>query len=300
VRYLPGQPTEDKELARILDARTLDDLDRLRDAGPYDHSPTYDRSPFFFNAVRLRNLPMLARELTYGGNLRALAFLLLFLLAAVVLVTATILLPLLRAVRASRTSPSRGGAAFFVFIGMGFMLVEIGMMQRLSLLLGHPLYSLAVVLAGLLAATGLGALTSTRLFPDTRWSGWPAVLAAAVTLAYSFASEAMVAANVHHGFARRVLLALALVMPCGFVMGMCAPAGIRRLERLGQAEWLPWMWGLNGAAAVLSTFAALVLSMETSIPTSVRVGSVVYLLAALVLPRGQGAAGSAITSTQGL
>ena len=100
---------------------------------------------------------------------------------------------------------------------------------------------------------------------------------------------------------RRVLLALALVAPCGFVMGLCAPAGIRRLERLGQGEWLPWMWGLNGAAAVLSTFAALILSMETSIPTSVRVGSVVYLLAALAVPRGQGApAGSATTSTQAL
>ncbi len=301
VNYLPGGPVDDPELARILAARTLDDLDRLREPGPYDHSPTYDRSPFFFNSVRLRHLPGLAKQLTYGGNLRALGFLLLFLLAAIVLVAATILLPLVRTIRASRTSPSPGGAAFFVCIGMGFMLVEIGMMQRLSLLLGHPIYSLAVVLAGLLASTGLGALASSRLAPESRWSGWPAVLAAGVTLAYSFASEALVAQSVHLGFGRRVLLALALVAPCGFVMGLCAPAGIRRLERLGQGEWLPWMWGLNGAAAVLSTFAALVLSMETSIPTSVRVGSVVYLLAALAVPRGQGTpAGSATTSTQAL
>lgn len=302
VRYLPGQPMEeDPDLARILGTRTLADLERLRDVGPYDHSPTFDRSPFFFNAVRLRHLPGLARELTYGGNLRALGFLLLFLAAAAILVTATILLPLVRAIRSSRSSPSRGGAAFFVFIGMGFMLVEIGMMQRLSLLLGHPMYSLAVVLAGLLAATGLGALASGRLALWSRFTGWPAALAAVVTFAYSFAAEALVAANVHHGFARRVLLALALVAPCGFAMGMCAPTGIRRLERLGQSEWLPWMWGLNGAASVLSAFVALVLSMETSIPTSVRVGSAVYLLAALALPRGQGdAAGSPTTSTQGL
>jgi hypothetical protein len=302
VRYLPRQPIEDDPaLERIVAARTLQDLERLRDVGPYDHSPTFDRSPFFFNAVRLRHLPGLARQLTYGGNLRALGFLLLFLLAAVILVAATILLPLVRAIRASRSSPSRGGAAFFVFIGTGFMLVEIGMMQRLSLLLGHPLYSLAVVLAGLLAATGVGALASARLAGASRWSGWPAALTAAATFAYSFAAEALVPANVHHGFASRVLIALALVAPCGFAMGLCAPAGLRRLERLGQGEWLPWMWGLNGAASVLSAFVALVLSMETSIPTSVRVGSAVYLLAALALPRGQGgAAESPMTSTQGL
>ena len=288
VRYLPGEPSDDPALARILSARTVADLERLRDEGPYDHSPTFDRSPFFFNSVRLRHLPGLARELTYGGNLRALGFLLMFLLAAAILVAVTILLPLRRALRASRGAPSRGGAAFFVCIGMGFMLVEIGMMQRLSLLLGHPLYSLAVVLAGLLAATGLGALASARLAPSAPFAGWPAALAAAVTLGYSFAAEALVAANVHHGFARRVLLALALVAPCGFVMGLCAPAGIRRLERLGQGEWLPWMWGLNGAASVLSAFVALVLSMETSIPTTVRVGSAVYLLAAFALPRGLG------------
>jgi hypothetical protein len=301
VLHLPGQPIADPVLARIIGARTIADLERLREEGPYDLSPTFDRSPFFFNSVRLRHLPGLASDLTYAGNLRALAFLMLFLLAAAILVAATILLPLVRAIRASRSSPSRGGAAFFVFIGMGFMMVEIGMMQRLSLLLGHPLYSLAVVLAGLLAATGLGALASARLAPDSRWSGWPAALAAVVTFAYSFAAEALVAANVSHGFARRVLLALALVAPCGFVMGLCAPVGIRRLERLGQGEWLPWMWGLNGAAAVLSTFVAIVLSMEASIPTSVRVGSAVYLLAALALPRRQGAAaGSPTTSTQGL
>jgi hypothetical protein len=287
VRYLPREVVPaDADLDRILAARSLEDLARLRDQGRYDHSPTFDRSPFFFNSVRLRNLPGLAREIAHGGNLRALGFVLMFLVAAALLVTATILLPMVRAIRASRVNPSRAGAAFFVCIGMGFMMVEIGMMQRLSLLLGHPLYSLAVVLAGLLAATGLGALASGRLSSSGRFAGWPAALAAIVTFAYSFAAEALVAANVHHGFARRVLLALALVAPCGLVMGLCAPAGIRRLERIGQGEWLPWMWGLNGAAAVLSTFVALVLSMETSIPTTVRVGSAIYLLAAVLLPRG--------------
>lgn len=109
VLYLPGQPTADATLARIASARTIADLSRLREEGPYDHSPTFDRSPFFFNAVRLRHLPSLVSGFHRGGNLRALGFLLLFLLAAAILVAVTILLPLARALRAS--SPGQAPAA---------------------------------------------------------------------------------------------------------------------------------------------------------------------------------------------
>ena len=285
ILYLPGRPVTDAALARIAAARTVDELVQLRHEGPYDHSPTFDRSPFFFNAVRLRQVPALASQFSAGGNLRALGFLLLFLAAATILVTATILLPLARVLRRSSSRPGVRGPAYFVCLGLAFMLVEMGMMQQLSLLLGHPLYSLVVVLAGLLATSGLGALASGRLAGGAGVSGrWPAAAAAVAVAAYSLLAEGLVAGHLQYGFAHRALVALALIAPCGFLMGFCAPVGIARMARLGQHEWLPWMWALNGAASVLATFVAIVLSMETSIPTSVRAGAVCYLLAALALP----------------
>jgi SAM-dependent methyltransferase len=285
VLHLPGRPLEDPALARIAAARSVAELVRLRDEGPYDHSPTFDRSPFFFNAVRLRHLPALASKFRSGGNLRALGFLLLFLGAAATLVTAVVLLPFARALRRSSSRPGPRGPAYFVCVGLAFMLAEMGMMQQLSLLLGHPLYSLVVVLAGLLAASGLGALASSRLVDAARGSArWPAAAAAAAILADTLAVEGLVAGHLQYGFVHRALVALALIAPCGFLMGFCAPVGIARMARLGEQEWLPWMWALNGAASVLATFVAIVLSMETSIPTSVRAGAACYLLAAVALP----------------
>jgi spermidine synthase len=283
VLYLPGRPPADPALARLTATRSVEELVRLRDEGPYDHSPTFDRSPFFFNAVRLRHLPAAASQL--GGNMRALGFLLLFLLAAVILVTATILLPLARALRRSSSRPGVRGPAYFVCVGLAFMLVEMGMMQQLSLLLGHPIYSLVVVLAGLLAASGLGALVSGRLADAAGASArWPAAAAALAIIAYSLVVERLVEGHLQYGLVHRALVALALIALPGFFMGFCAPVGIARMARLGQHEWLPWMWALNGAASVLATFVAILLSMETSIPTSVRAGAVIYVLAALALP----------------
>ena len=286
VLHLPGRPQTDPGFTRIAAARTVAELERLRDLGPYDHSPTFDRSPFFFNAVRLRHLPALASShFVGGGNLRALGFLLLFLAAATIMVTAVILLPLARALRRSSSRPGPRGPAYFVCVGLAFMLVEMGMMQQLSLLLGHPLYSLVVVLAGLLAASGLGALVSGRLANAAGASArWPAAAAAVSIVVYSLVVDPMVTGHLQYGFVHRTLIALALIAPCGFLMGFCAPVGIARMERLGEHEWLPWMWALNGAASVLATFVAIVLSMETSIPTSVRAGAVFYVLAALALP----------------
>jgi hypothetical protein len=285
VLHLPGRPFTDSSLARIAAARSVAELERLRDEGPFDHSPTFDRSPFFFNSVRLRHLPTLASNFNGGGNLRALGFLLLFLAAATILVTAVILLPLARALRRSSSRPGVRGPAYFVCVGLAFMMVEMGMMQQLSLLLGHPLYSLVVVLAGLLAASGLGALVSGRLANAAGASArWPAAAAAVSVVVYSLVVDPMVTGHLQYGFVHRTLVALALIAPCGFLMGFCAPVGIARMERLGEQEWLPWMWALNGAASVLATFVAIVLSMETSIPTSVRVGAVFYVLAALALP----------------
>src|SRR4029453_13958370 len=132
-----------------------------------------------------------------------LAFLLLFLLAAALLVAATILLPLFRALRASTARPGWRGPAYFVLIGLAFLLVEMGMMQQLSLLLGHPLYALVVVLAGLLAASGAGALASDRLLAAPARAPLAALAAAAAATGYSLLAEGTVTPHPPYGFRPR-------------------------------------------------------------------------------------------------
>src|SRR5262249_55196842 len=78
--FVPGEPPQDPILRRISEARSLADLDSLRDLSPFDLSPVYDRSPFFFNALRLRHLWEVVTGKMPRGNARALGFLMLFLL----------------------------------------------------------------------------------------------------------------------------------------------------------------------------------------------------------------------------
>ncbi len=308
VIFLPGQPTLVPELRKIAAARTLEDLRRLRFAGVLDYSPVFDSSPFFFNTLRLRYLPALAREGLggprslprhgwdrSGGSIRALLFLLCFMLAATILLAVAILLPLMRWTRLQgRTNPTlAGGIIYFVAIGLGFMLIEIAMMQQLSIFLGHPIYSLVVVLAGLIFSTGLGSLASEKLPLSSSLAGrTPAFAVAIIVLGYSAAVLPFIHQYASRSLWQRATLCLALVAPCGFLMGFCFPVGLRWMAKLKLRENLPWMWALNGAASVLASFIAILISMEMTIGTCAIIGAACYALAGIALPRKTIAAGS--------
>jgi len=288
VLFSPNTPSQIPELTKVAAMHTLAELERLRYATDFDYSPPFDSSPYFFNAVRLRVLPHLFKHLMRNPpNFRALFFLFVLMVAAFILVILAIVFPLIWwARRRSVTkAPLTGGIAYFVAIGLGFILVEMAMIEQLSIFLGHPIYSLVVVLAGLILATGMGSLVSDRLsLGSSAQSRIPALIAAVALLFYS-----ALVMRVIHGFVanelwQRVIISLAMVVPCGFLMGFCFPVGLRWLARIKQGENLPWMWALNGAAATFGSFVAVVISMETSIATCVLTGAACYLVAAAALP----------------
>jgi hypothetical protein len=83
---------------------------------------------------------------------------------------------------------------------------------------------------------------------------------------------------------QRALIALALVSPCGFLLGFCFPVGMRWLNALSQGRNLPWMWALNGAAGTLGSFVAILISMDLSIGFCVLTGAGCYVLAGIAMP----------------
>jgi SAM-dependent methyltransferase len=283
--FFPGQETSVPELRTISSMRSLGELARLRDASEFDYSPVFDSSPYFFNALRVRNIPRLIMKGGHGSNLHALLFVFIFMLSASLLVVLAIILPVTRWARSqSGTRAPAGGIVYFVSIGLGFMLIEIAMMQQLSIFLGHPIYSLVVVLGGLILSTGIGSLVSDRLRLGSRLASL--VPAIAVTLIIVLYSAAVI--PVIHRFTAEVLwhraaLSLILTMPCGFLMGFCFPVGLRWMSFIKQEHNLPWMWALNGAAATLGSFVAIVISMETSITICTLAAATCYLVAAIAI-----------------
>ena len=286
VLYLPGEPVNIPELQKITATRSLRELSSLRYTDSLDFSPVYDSSPFFFHSVHLGRLPQLLRQGFRSGGVRALLFLFGYGIAAAILLGLAVVLPLTRLGLGNGAHATLlGGVTYFIGIGLAFMLVEIAMMQRLSIFLGHPIYSLVVVLAGLLLSTGLGSLASQRLaFASALTVRIPAFLACAAILGYAAVSPSIIHESTTGMLWQRMLLALFLVMPCGFAMGFCFPAGLRWMKALGQQRNLPWMWSLNGAASVLGSFVAVLISMEASIGACLLTAAAGYALAAVVLP----------------
>jgi predicted membrane-bound spermidine synthase len=178
-----------------------------------------------------------------------------------------------------------GAVAYFIAIGLGFILVEMAMMQQLSIFLGQPIYSMVVVLGGLIFSAGAGSLASDRWQLKASWqSRVPALVAAFSVVAYSLAVVPVMHAFTADLLWQRVLICLALVFPCGFLLGFCFPVGMRWLSALSQGRNLPWMWALNGAAGTLGSFIAILISMDLSIGFSVWTGAGCYLLAGLAMP----------------
>ena len=288
VLFLPGEETPIPELRTIASAHSLGDLAGLRNAGAFDYSPVFDGSPYFFNALRLRNVArFVIVGRMQGPNMQALLFVFAFMLAAVVLVVLTIMLPLHRwaSWQAGVAHPLTGGIVYFVGIGIGFMLVEMAMMQQLSIFLGQAIYSLIVVLAGLILSTGVGSLVSDRLrLASNMSSRMPAMAVTLILIIYLAAVMPVIHRFIAETLWQRALFSLVLVAPCGFLMGFCFPVGIRWMTLLKQEQSLPWMWALNGAAATLGSFVAILVSMEASIVTCAAIGAACYFLSALVLP----------------
>lgn len=289
--FAPDQAPTDPDLKRVMATKTLGDLSHLS-RGMLDFSPVYDSSPFFFNSLRLSHLRSadlieIARNQRWGGNLRALLFLLTFPLATLILLVVAILLPVTRwaDVPVRWDYPALGGIAYFIAIGLGFMLTEMAMMQQLSVFLGHPIYSLIVVLTGLTLATGIGSLASEGLHLNSNAHGRaPAIVSAAMIVVYSLVVLPLIHNFAYLALSYRVAISLALVVPIGLALGFCFPVGLRWMTKLRRDDSLPWMWALNGAASVVAGFLAIIVSMEASITISVLVAATLYLGAAMALP----------------
>lgn len=300
ILYLPGEELGMQQLTPVLQARTLEGLAALRSRDYFDLSPPSDSSPYFFSFVRIHAIPGILRIPGVDWKvLLPLLHLTIFTLAALILVVLTIVWPARRWTRSQQglARAPAGAILYFIGIGLGFMLAEMGMMQQLSIFLGQPIYSLAVVLAGLILAAGLGSLASDRMpISSALRSRAPALLSALVLVAYSLLVLPAIHGAVGGVLWQRIVVSLALVTPCGFIMGFCFPVGLRWATELGQEGNLPWMWALNGAASVLASFMAMCISTESSIRTCVLTGAACYALGGILLS-GKGSSASANATT---
>jgi hypothetical protein len=289
----PNRASADAVIERILHAGTVDELIRIGRESPLNLAPTWDSNPFFFNQLRLPDPSAPASRLhaalresgVLHGNLTASLTLLTLIIISMVVVVMVIIGPAMSSTRRSSANVTLWSSAYFLLIGLAFMFVEISLIQRLSLFLGHPIYSLAIVLFSIVLATGVGSLLSDRAVPLSVSSlvGWPLVLAVYLGLLPLWWGKLLDQAETG-SLIERASVCLVTVVPAGVLMGFMFPTGMRLCTRI-DSRITPWLWAVNGAAGVLASGAVVLVSINTSLNHSLGIGAVAYALVAVVGPQ---------------
>ena len=266
---------------------TLDGLESFLKAYPIDISAPTDNSPFFFNMLRLRDVfnPALLDFGKQSHNMKAVATLAILLATVTVLTALCILLPLW--LTRDRVDLSGVGPffLFFIAIGLGFMLIETSLMQRLIIALGHPTYGLSVVLFSLLLSSGVGSFLTGAISLQRAADGRRRLMALVGVLAiFGLALPFVVGRIEPMTTAARILAAVAILSPAGLFMGMAFPLGMKLAASRAQAL-TAWFWGLNGAASVLASVLSVCIALTWSISTAFWCGWVCYFVALLAFRR---------------
>ncbi len=257
----------------------------------YDYSynirPATDDKPYFFDFFKLRALPHMIKSL----GRRWLIFsewgylvLVITLLQAIVASAVLIVLPLwlsksLRAVRSGKFVV----LSFFLLLGLAYMFLEMGFIQKMTLLTGRPVFGVAVTLVGFLVFSGLGSLTAGRL---SRVLKRPCtVILFAVTLIILLAAANILCLKFFFGWLvgfssfSRILWGLIFIGPLAFFMGMPFPTALKRIHST-PPPLLPWAWGVNGFASVIAAVLGTLLAISVGFTILAFVSLLCYLFAA--------------------
>jgi spermidine synthase len=262
---------------------------------PYEISPVTDDAPFFFFTIKTRDvlkgiLGGTGRGMDWRINL-GVVVLFLVLLMSILAVGVFLMLPLLLHAE-TRFLISQHGASrllYFIAVGLGYILIEIALIQRFVLFLGHPTYALTVVIFLMLLSSGAGSLTARRWMANTQhiWRVLAVIVAAAAI--YVWVLPRVVHSFVGLPFAAKLVISALLIVPPGFCMGMPFPTGLRALSELGDRR-IEWAWAMNAAASVLGSVAAMVIAIHFGLNVTIACGAVAYLLAMAFMPRASRAA----------
>jgi Spermine/spermidine synthase domain len=269
---------------------TTANVERFYEAYPFNVRPPTDDRPFFFNTFKIstffKSLGVrrhVEAERVYNFDAAFILFVLLALATCCVGMFIVVPLWLRKEVRPEENPQqrlTRGTLAYFLLIGLGFILVEVVLIQRFHLYLGHPIYSLAVILFTVLASSGIGsawtggvdearlvrhvvlACTGALLLIVLHEVAWPMFLEKSLGLPRS----------------ARIALTIGSLAPMGIAMGMPYPLGLRAISTAGGAR-VPWVWAINASASVLGSILAFTLAMATGFRIVLLLGAVCYAAA---------------------
>lgn len=288
---LPGlQPEERHRYHQLQDSSFFENMDILFSDGRntlyagYDFNiiPATDNIPYFSQFIRWKSLPHLAE---YFGR-RSIPFLeigyllVVFTLLQIAAVSfVLVLLPLLR--RGWKGTNKLGMLLYFGGIGLGYMFVEMVLIQHFILYFGHPVYAAAALITALLLFSGFGSFMS-GYFAGKR-KALLLVLAAIIVLLFIYSAALMIVLQqtLQASLPVKLLIVFLLTAPLAFCMGIPFPSGLSQLART-RAHEVPWAWGLNGCVSVISTALGTLIAVEAGFTMVIWLAALAYCFPLMV------------------
>jgi SAM-dependent methyltransferase len=270
---------------------TSPDYDFFWESYSIDITPPTDDRPFFFQMMKVTDIPRLGLQTIYENEekLRLVPIATLGVLLTLVsfLVLVFILGPMWF-YRRRNLKNINGNMLFLLYnacLGIGFMLIEVGLIQKFVLFLGHPTYSLAVVLSSLLLSSGLGSFATRKVAPERASRVASRIGLGLIFLLPLYILFLPILQNSFMGLDQvlKIIISICGLFPIGLIMGTFFPLGIK-LVVLYQAETsIPWYWAVNGATSVFASVFAIAVGLQFGIKTELYVGWFFYLIATSIL-----------------
>ncbi len=268
--YYPGIP--DKQVNQFIKLKTpvyhgalqkllSKDSKNFLDAYDFDISAATDNRPYFYNFFK----PAVIKYIkAYGPSqlpVTEWGYLVLLIILLPVLALSFIFIVLPLAITGQKvTRMEKTIFAYFALIAMGYFFIEMPMIQKMILFLGHPSYSISVTISGFLIFSGIGGLFSERLFPENKRIIYSSFFIVLVTGFYLMFMDSLFSFLISYPIEQKVFLALMMIAPLGFLMGIPFPWALNFLK--GKDEFsLAWAWGINGFFSVISILLATVLAI---------------------------------------
>lgn len=287
----PRVQPENEVMKALLSAKNLQEILAISDTQSFDISPPSDMRPFFFNQARLSNPLEVLRLMSISfehnlspvamGQVKATFNLFVIIIFSLLMVVSVIVIPLLKTVEDKGSLFVKAGTLYFILIGLGFMLIEISLLQALGIFLGHPIYGLSVVLFSLIISAGVGSLLSDKIPLKTLpmqmiWC----LLVCGYALFLAIILPRIFVDYAEMEISNRVLLSVAIIFPAGALMGFGFPTGLSLTEKF-DTRATAWFWGINGAAGVLGSSIGIAFNIAIGIDKTLMIGGFCYALLCL-------------------
>ncbi len=251
---------------------------------PYKIEPATDESPFFFQYYKWKNLFSLKEsEWIYARHVPLGLKLVIFSLVQITLLGIVFIgIPLLKLKFPLKDKYTIMSMFYFAGLGVGFIMIEIVLIQRLNVFLGGPIYALSVTLFALLIFSGVGSYLFQKFKMAESSIRYVLILIIVLGVFYLFFLGDIMENFLGFQHHWRILFAVLLLAPISFLMGMPFPVGIRVLGKRTK-ELIPWAWGINSIFTVFGSVFCLFVSLSGGFKAAWIIALLAYMTAFLMI-----------------